>query len=182
MSTSYCNHSVASRVFTTTLAICVMLSAASSESAVIPAATPIALRPQTSVSPESTHVGDSVNLVVSSDVKVGDHVVIKAGAPALGEVVQAQKRSMIGRPDKLVVRVNSVTGADGTSVPVRGMRTIEGDDKMALSIIGGILCLFPLLIKGGRASLEPGTTIEAVTVAPVEIKAELTAAEIHAID
>jgi hypothetical protein len=164
--------SMTMRLVAVTVTMAMTFSSVPAPAAELPAATPVALRPASPVSPQTTHVGDSVDLVVASDVRVGDAVVIRSGAPAKGEVVQAQKRGMIGRPDKLMIRVNSVTAADGSTVPLRGTKSIEGDDKMVLSIIGGLLCLLPLLIKGGSASLDTGTTVEAFTVAPAQIRAD----------
>ena len=159
------------RAVAATVAAAVAFSSVPSSSAIeLPAMTRVPLRAQGMISPQTMHAGDQANFIVAADVRVGDRVVIREGTPATGEVVRSQKRGMIGRPDELTVRVGNTTAVDGTNVPLNGMRTVEGDDKMILSIIGGLICLFPLLIKGGRASITPGTTLDTTTVAPVQVR------------
>jgi hypothetical protein len=136
----------------------------------IPYGTPVNLQFPTTVSPEVYKVGDKVDLVVVSDVKVNGYTVIKAGARAVAEVTKSKKRNYFGIPAEIGVRAKHVTAVDGTLVPIEFSKTLEGDDKYILSIGGGVLlCFLLFLIKGEDVSIPSGTTEVAVVAATVEV-------------
>ena len=45
----------------------------------------------------------------------------------------------------------------------------EGKDKLVVSVIGGLLCLFPFFIKGGKAEMPAGTQLQATVLSDTEI-------------
>src|SRR5271163_202252 len=50
--------------------------------------------------------GDPVNFVLDGDLMVGNVVVAKSGCKAVGEVTQAHKAGMMGKPGELSVRID----------------------------------------------------------------------------
>ena len=58
------------------------------------------------ISSKTSAEGDEVTFVLAEDIKVGDVVVIKAGAKAQGEVTNAKKAGMMGKAGELNVRLN----------------------------------------------------------------------------
>jgi hypothetical protein len=138
----------------------------------VPAGTSIMLTTVTALDPAGLHVGDPVNLNVASDVVIGGKVVFKAGAAARGEITSASKRGMVGAADKVALKVLSVDAVDGTAVAVSANKVTEGESKVALAVILGLVCL-PLLfvVKGGAASIPAGSSIGSATNGLAEIRA-----------
>lgn len=126
----------------------------------------IALRVTEAISAEKYNIGDKVNLVVVSDVKVGGVTVIKAGAPAVAEVTTAIQRGIVGSAAKIGITVQSVQAVDGSTIALSGTRLVEGKSKMAQSvIIGVVLCCFAFFIKGGDAIIPVESQINAIVLA-----------------
>lgn len=137
----------------------------------VPAGTAILLRTTSAINPASVRVGDVLNLSVANDVTVGGRVVFKAGANARAEVVKAERRGIAGKPDLIAITVQSVQAVDGASVPVSTTKTVEGEDKMVVTIILTLVCLPFIFMKGGEAQIASGTEINTSTNGVVEIKA-----------
>ncbi len=129
----------------------------------------VMLRTTQNLMPTAVQVGDPVDLIVANDVKVKDKVVIKAGARAVGTVSESSKANFLGIPGKLRIELHSVEAVDESSISIRGGKSVEGEDKMVLTIVLTLICLPFLLIKGGNAVVASGGTIDAVTVGSSEI-------------
>ena len=107
---------------------------------------------------------------VISDVKTNGVVVIPAGSIAKGQIIESQKSGIFGQPGELRVAIKSVTAIDGTIIPLMASEfNDEGKDKLVVSIIGGLLCLFPFFMKGGKAEMPAGTQIQASVLSSTEI-------------
>jgi len=135
----------------------------------LPAGTAIQLRLNQTLSGATAQTGSLVSLSVVSDVVVNGVTLIKAGAPAEGQVSSAKKASMLGQPGSLGITVTSVTAIDGTKIPVQAMSSVDGDDKMIISVILGLLCIIGFFQKGGEAELNSSQVINARTLSNVEI-------------
>lgn len=128
----------------------------------IPVGTKVQLSFDQPLSPETTSVGQSVNLSVDEDVVIDGTVVIEAGAPATGEVTESEEPGAIGKPAKILVQAGSVEAIDGTTVPLSGRRLFEGEDKQTETLIITILCcVLGLILKGGEVDIPAGATLEA---------------------
>lgn len=137
----------------------------------IPPGTRVLLRLEETVSPETKNVGDSVSLSVVSDVVVDGKVVIASGALATGEVVVSTKSGVLGKAAEIAFQVTSVTAVDGKSIPLRATKRAEGKGRVTEAVVVAILCcVLGLLMKGEKASLEPGIRIEAETAFPVSVE------------
>ena len=111
-----------------------------------------------------------VDFRVINNVKAGNTIVIPAGSIAKGQVVEADKSGIFGQPGELRVAIRNVTAIDGTNVPLMGTEfNEEGKDKLVVSVIGGLLCLFPFFIKGGKAEMPAGTQLQATVLSDTEI-------------
>ena len=93
--------------------------------------------------------GDSVNLILDQDLKVGEITVARAGSVAVGTISHANKAGMLGRPGNLGLRLEYLK-ADDSSVRPRGTKGKQGKGKegtaVALTVLFGPIGL----IKHGR--------------------------------
>jgi hypothetical protein len=113
------------------------------EELVVAADSVIGLQLESPVTSERAQVEDSVVARVTRDVKVGDRVVIPAGAKAFGEVTLVERGGKLRDRARLGVRFTSVVLADGTRLPMQ-TETIyrEGDPpgrESAAKIGGGAI-------------------------------------------
>jgi hypothetical protein len=84
-----------------------------------------------SVSSQEVRQGDAISFRVVNPVKVDGLVVIEPGATATGRVVQASRGGHFGRAGRLAWAMESVTGVDGTRIPLQSAGRIVGDSKAA---------------------------------------------------
>jgi|GEM_PF-745870 len=137
----------------------------------IPVGTPIVLKFDETIDPATATIGSTVHLSVLQEVTVNGEVAFEAGAPASGQVTQSEKPGSIGKPAVIGVALQSAQAVDGTLVPVSGMKVVEGENKQTSSLIVTILCcVLGLLLKGGNAEIQAGTTMDAT----VELATEIT--------
>ena len=110
---------------------------------------------------KTANEGDTVALVLTEDLKVGDVVVAKAGAKAVGEITNAQKAGMLGKGGELNMRLDYLK-AGPTKVHLRGTKGGEGKSgtggAIALSLL--VSPLF-LLLKGKEIKVAKGTALHA---------------------
>jgi hypothetical protein len=132
-----------------------------------PAASKLILREGTDVklkfaddlSSKTANDGDPVNLILDEDLKVGDVVVARSGAKAVGEITNAKKAGMMGKGGELNLRLDHLTVGD-QRVRLRGSRGKEGEGKVGTSV--ALTVLFgPLgLIKHGKnVEVKAGTAL-----------------------
>lgn len=110
---------------------------------------------------KTVHEGQKFRLSVASDVTLGTTVVIPAGSPATGEVVEIRRKGMWGKSGRIVGRVLSVRVGDRT-VRLTG----RFDDKGVTGTAGvvGSLVLVPLagfFMTGTSAKILPGSGVKA---------------------
>ncbi|MDB9722919.1 hypothetical protein OAA83_03260 [Candidatus Marinimicrobia bacterium] len=142
-----------------------------SASITVPAKTMIRLRATTTHDGRISSQGEMVYYSVVNDIKVNGVVVIQAGAQASGTIIEVIEPAKIGFPGLIAVELQSVTAVDGTEIPLDTTTVNEGENKIITSIIFGMLCLFGFFMSGGEASIQAGSTIDAITKSPVEVNA-----------
>ncbi len=148
-------------------------TAGESKVVILKAGTPVALELISSIQSDKAKTGQMVDFRVISDIKAEGVVVIPAGTIAKGQIIDAEKSGIFGQPGELSVAIRSVTAIDGTNVPLMGTEfNDEGKDKLAISIIGGLFCLFPFFMKGGKAEMPAGTQMQANVLSTTEINIE----------
>jgi len=104
---------------------------------------------------------DPVNLTLAEDLKVGDVVIARKGAIALGTVTNAHKAGMMGKPGDLAIRLEYLK-TDDQRIRIRGSKGKEGQSEtgatVALTVIFGPL---GLIKHGKNVEIPPGTPLTA---------------------
>jgi len=113
------------------------------------------------LSSKTANEGDPVNFVLDEDLKVGNVIVAKSGAKAVGEVTHAKKAGMMGKGGELNVRLEYLKDGD-TRIRLRGSKGKEGQGKegtaVALTVLFGPIGL----IKHGKdIEVKAGTALTA---------------------
>jgi hypothetical protein len=85
---------------------------------VVPADSVIGLQIETATSSERAKVEDRIEARVTRDVKVGDKVVVPAGARAIGVVTLVERGGKFKERARLGIRFNSLVLADGTEMRI----------------------------------------------------------------
>jgi hypothetical protein len=114
--------------------------------------------------------GDPVNLVLDEDLKVGEVVVVKAGAKATGTISHSKKAGMLGKAGELNMRLEHLKG-DDDRVKLRGSKGKEGEGKESTTV--ALFVLFgPIgLIKHGKnVEIKAGTPLTAYVDEDIAIK------------
>ncbi|HWZ98990.1 MAG TPA: hypothetical protein VN025_14625 [Candidatus Dormibacteraeota bacterium] len=107
--------------------------------------------------------GDTVNLVLDQDLKLGDVVIAKAGAKAVGTISHSKKAGMIGRAGELNMRLEYLLLDDGR-LKLRGSKGREGEGKegtaVALTVLFGPI---GLIKHGKNVEIKQGTPLAVYT-------------------
>jgi hypothetical protein len=107
--------------------------------------------------------GDTVNLVLDQDLKVGEVVVAKAGAKAVGTISHSKKAGMMGRAGELNMRLEYLLLDDGR-LKLRGSKGREGEGKegatVALTVLFGPI---GLIKHGKNVEIKQGTPLTVYT-------------------
>jgi hypothetical protein len=123
--------------------------------------TDIKLKFSEDVSSKTAADGDPVNLVLDEDLKIGDVVVVKAGAKAIGVVTNAKKAGMMGKAGELNMRLEHLTAGD-QRIRLRGSKGKEGEGKegetVALTVLFGPI---GLIKHGKNVDIKAGTPLAA---------------------
>jgi hypothetical protein len=101
------------------------------------------------ISSKTAADGDSVEFVLAEDLKVGDVVVAKAGAKAVGEVTNAKKAGMMGKAGELNIRLDYLK-AGSVKVHLRGSKGKEGESSTGAAVALTVLFGPIGLIKHGH--------------------------------
>lgn len=140
------------------------------ETVIIKSGTIIPMELMTTLTSKSARSGQMVDFRVLSDIKVNGKTVISAGSIAQGQITKAEKSGLLGSAGELEVTVKSVRAVDGTTIYLSSNNlTDEGSNKLALSIVLTLFCLFGFLIKGGKAEIPAGTQVQGMVSSNVEI-------------
>ena len=140
------------------------------ETVVLKAGTVIPLELISTITSKTARTGQVVDFRVMSDIAVNGKVLVSAGSIAQGQIVRAKKSGLLGSEGELEIAVRSVKAVDGTNIYLSSNSIVdEGSNKVALSIIVTLCCLFGFLIKGGKAEIPAGTQVQGVVSSNVEI-------------
>jgi hypothetical protein len=121
--------------------------------------TDVHLRFAQDISSKTAEEGDSVALVLDEDIKIGDVVVAKAGAKAVGTVTNSKKAGMMGKAGELNMRLEYLIMPD-SRLRLRGSKGKEGEGKerptVALTVLFGPI---GLIKHGKNVDVKQGTPI-----------------------
>jgi hypothetical protein len=141
-----------------------------SNTVTIPTGTPMDIEITEQLSTKTSKVGDKFALKLAQPLKIGDTIVIPAGTPGTGEVIDVGKPGIGGKPGKLVIAGRVLT-LDGTTIGIRGLqlRPLGGEDRsnvvMATSFVP-YLGMASFLIQGGHVEIPAGAWATAKLAAP----------------
>ena len=106
---------------------------------------------------------DPVSLVLDQDIKIGDVVVVKAGAKAVGTITHAKKAGMMGKAGELNMRLDYLI-TDTGRLRLRGTKGKEGEGKTGTAVALTVLFGPIGLIKHGKnVEIKEGTPLLAYT-------------------
>jgi hypothetical protein len=111
------------------------------------------------LSSKTANDDDPVSLVLDQDIKIGDMVVIKAGAKAVGTITHAKKAGMMGKAGELNMRLDYLITDDGR-LRLRGTKGKEGEGKVGATVALTVLFGPIGLIKHGKnVEIKQGTPL-----------------------
>ena len=144
--------------------------AANAELVEIPVGTLVTLRVQGTISPATHTTGQTVLFSVDQNVVIDGRPVIAAGATGMGEVSAASKKGSVGKAASISVLARSVNAVDGTVIPLRGTKSVQGDSKTTESVgITVLCCIGGLLMKGEDAQILDGSTIDGYVLSATSV-------------
>jgi hypothetical protein len=134
-------------------------ASASIEKLVLKDGSDVKLKFAEAISSKTANEGDSVNLVLDEDLKIGNVVVAKAGSKAVGTITHAKKAGMMGKAGELNMRLEYLKVGD-ERVKLRGSKEGEGKEgtAVALTVLFGPL---GLIKHGKNVDVKEGTTLAA---------------------
>jgi hypothetical protein len=113
------------------------------------------------ISSKTAAEGDTINLVLDEDIKIGDVIIAKAGTKAVGTVTNAKKAGMMGKAGELNMRLEYLKIGDDR-VKIRGSKGKEGEGKegtaVALTVLFGPI---GLIKHGKNVEVKEGTPLTA---------------------
>jgi hypothetical protein len=119
---------------------------------------------------------DPVALVLDQDIKIGDVVVIKAGAKAVGTITHAKKAGMMGKAGELNMRLDYLI-TDSGRLRLRGTKGKEGEGKVGETVALTVLFGPIGLIKHGKnVEIKQGTPLLVYTDENYDVPAPKVAA------
>ena len=166
------------------------LSSVAQVNGVLRDGTRVPVRLLKTISSETSHEGDPVELEVMEDVTVDGQIVLEQGTPVRGVVVEAVPKRRMGRAGRLVFRITETRWPDGERVRLRSTEEKEGDGHVTAvtvtTVISAVLfwpaAPFMLLRRGKEVGAAEGAAFDAfvdgdhqadsmavATSAPVEV-------------
>ena len=140
------------------------------EAVKMPASSVVVVKSKNKLSSKQLKTGQEIVLFVATDVMIKGKKVIKANAPVVCLVEDAESAGMVGQAGKLTISIQSTTAVDGTTVALSGNFFTKGESKTGTSVaVGVVLCPLALLCKGDEGDIPAGAQARALTVGEYEI-------------
>jgi hypothetical protein len=137
---------------------------------VIASGTPIRIEVAETVSTKTHRKGDVFAIRLAAPILYDGKVIVPAGVPGQGQIVDSARAGIGGAPSKLVLAARWIE-YDGKRIPVRTFRFASGGENrsnlaMAISLAPyvGIVGIF---ITGGEITIQPGAVGDAKLAADV---------------
>lgn len=124
--------------------------------------TPIVIEISDVVSAETAKRDDWFNLKLFEPVKLNGVIVIPAGTPGKGQVIDAAKPGMSGKPGKLVLAARYLV-LNGKQIPIHALKMgLKAEDRSGGAVAASVFVgVFALAVKGGEMEVQPGSLGEA---------------------
>jgi hypothetical protein len=147
------------------------VAAAPAEKLVLKEGADVSLKFAQDLSSKTANDDDPVSLVLDGDIKIGDVVVVKAGAKAVGTITHAKKAGMMGKAGELNMRLDYLIVNDGR-LRLRGTKGKEGEGKVGATVALTVLFGPIGLIKHGKnVEIKQGTPLLVYTDENYEVPA-----------
>lgn len=122
---------------------------------VLPAGSEVVLELTQDVSSAAVQRGDQFALRLALPVVVDGVTILPAGLDGVGEVVEAARHGVGGKPGKLILSARSLHW-DGRTLPLRGWKVLSaGDPRIGASVAVTILVGFPGFFIKGKDAVAP---------------------------
>jgi hypothetical protein len=127
----------------------------------VPEGTEIHVHLREPLSSASANAGDTFSIVSDEEIRLKDGTVIPAGYSGKGEVLQAEKSGMLGKPGQLSIRLDYLKIGD-VHVHLRANKTNEGKSNVTTMVVTTVLLTgFGLFIHGHSMVFPKGQPITA---------------------
>ena len=127
----------------------------------VPAGTELVFEMRQDITSKTAQRGDRFPLRLAQDLRVDSHLLVPAGAPAVGEVVHADRARAGGQAGELILAARYLEW-DGRQLPLSAFRAGVGKNRsntaLGVSIAAG---LAGFLVRGGQTEMPAGTLITA---------------------
>jgi len=130
--------------------------------ATVPGGTPILVEITDLVSTRTANRDDMFNLKLAEPITLNKVVAIPEGTPGKGQVVEAGKPGMGGKPGKLILAARYLE-FEGRQIPIRGLKlALSASDNSGASVAASMAVgVFGLAVTGGHMEVKPGTRAHA---------------------
>jgi hypothetical protein len=149
----------------------IVQSAAPASQLFLPANTEVVLSVNNDVTTKggSIEEGSMFSLTVTSDVRLGNYIVIPKGSRGIGEITWKTGKGAFGKSGKMEVELRYVE-VGGQRIPIEGKYRQEGEGNTVATVGGVILVgVFAGFITGKSARIPRGRELVAVTRDPVPV-------------
>jgi hypothetical protein len=141
----------------------------------VPAMTPVFVKVDEEISSKVHKSGYRFPIRIAEDVRVGEIVVIPAGAAGEGEVVHAARSSIGGKPGELILAARYVRVGE-IEIPLRSMVLGgAGKNRMNESLAASFVYGVGLFVVGGAVIVPRDTLASAKTAVEIELPAQAAA-------
>jgi hypothetical protein len=111
------------------------------------------------ISSKTSTDDDTVSLVLDQDIKIGDMVVVKAGAKDVGTITHAKRAGMLGKAGELNMRLDYLI-TDTGRLRLRGTKGKEGEGKVGETVAPTVLFgPIGLIEHGKEVQIKQGTPL-----------------------
>jgi hypothetical protein len=124
--------------------------------------TPIPFLFASDVSSKTASVGDKISLTLAEDLKAGNVIVVKKGAPATATVTEVDKTGMGGTPGEVFFEINSLQ-VGSVVIKLHGAAAKEGQDKVGKAMGLMFVPVVPagICVHGKNAEIKQGASFTA---------------------
>lgn len=118
-------------------------------------------------------LGDTISLMNKNSIYVRGGEVIKKNAKGGALVIAKTGAGALGTPERIDLQLLYVCSADGSLVPLRGLRSYEGSERFVESLGITSVCCLGILYPGGRVTIKRNSIITGLVHKQIEVDLEV---------
>ncbi|WP_238995207.1 hypothetical protein [Sphingomonas solaris] len=142
---------------------------AAGEMMVLPANTEFLLTLDRDLNSKKIRQGETFPLIVTSDVMLGDYVVIPRGTPATGEVTYRTGKGAFGKSAKMEIDLRSID-LSGRHIPIQGHYREEGSGNTGATVGTAVAAgPFAVFVTGRSAIFRQGRELRVKTSEDIQV-------------